>query len=77
MCRLEGLCELQEHRDVFKWDLTQSGVLHRGTYWLRFWALLQRLEEDKDMIIKACQQLEVLAMQVFANYGWRFSNRIA
>ena len=29
-------------------------VLFRGTHWLRFWALLQRTDDRKDEIVKAC-----------------------
>jgi hypothetical protein len=52
-------------------------VLYRGTYWCRFWALLQKREEDAKDIKDGCRQLETLVMQIFASHGWQFSNRIA
>jgi len=55
---------------------TYMQVLYRGTHWLRFWAQLQRRDEDKKALQKAYQTMEVLVMQFFANHGWRFSNRI-
>ena len=54
---------------------TYLQVLYRGTHWLRFWAQLQRRDEDKDAVQKASQTIEVLVMQLFVNHGWRFSNR--
>ena len=51
-------------------------VLYRDTHWLKFWAQLQRCDEDKEALQKAYQTMEVLVMQIFANHGWRFSNRI-
>jgi hypothetical protein len=32
-------------------------VLFRGTYWFRFWGQLQRSEEKKECIYRACQTL--------------------
>ena len=55
---------------------TYLQILYRGTHWLRFWAQLQRCDEDKEAVQKAYQTIEVLVMQLFANHGWRFSNRI-
>ena len=55
---------------------TYLQVLYRGTHWLRFWAQLQRCDEDKEAVQKAYQTIEILVMQLFANHGWRFSNRI-
>lgn len=52
-------------------------VLYRGTYWCRFWAQLQRHEEDAKVIREACWKLETTVMQIFAFHGWQFSNRIA
>ena len=51
-------------------------VLYRGTHWLRLGAQLQRRDEDKKALQKACQTIEVLVMQFFVNHGWRFSNMI-
>jgi len=33
-------------------------VFFRGTHWLRFWALLQRSDDDKEQIRDACKLLE-------------------
>ena len=30
----------------------------------------------KKVVQKACQTIEVLVIQLFTNYEWRFSNRI-
>ena len=51
-------------------------VLYRGTHCLRLWALLQRCDEDKEELQEACRTMEILVMQIFANHGWKFSNRI-
>ena len=51
-------------------------VLFRGTYWLRFWTLLQRSDEDKEWICEACWLLESRAMLFFKSNGWSFSYRI-
>jgi hypothetical protein len=56
---------------------TYMQVLYRGTYWCRFWAQLQRHEEDAKVIREACRKLETTVMQIFAFHGWQFSNRIA
>ena len=47
---------------------TYLQVLYRGTYWLHFWAQLQKCEEDKEEIRKACRHLEVMALQIFAHH---------
>ena len=62
---------------IFDRSLTKTymQVLFQGTHWLRFWAQLQRCEEDKEMIQIACQTVEGLVMQVFTSHGWRFTNR--
>jgi hypothetical protein len=51
-------------------------VIFRGTYWTRYWSLLQK-EEDRQMIMMGCRSIETTAMEIFTRYGWRFSNRIA
>ena len=48
---------------------TYLHVLYRGTHWLRFWAQLQKRDEDKETVQKACQTIEVMVMQLFANHG--------
>jgi hypothetical protein len=50
-------------------------VIFRGTYWIRFWSLLQR-EEDSQTMKMGCRQIETNVMEVFARNGWRFSIRI-
>jgi len=50
-------------------------VIFRGAYWAWFWALRLK-EEDRQIMRMACRVLESAAMDVFANNGWRFSNRI-
>jgi hypothetical protein len=56
--------------------LSYLQVIFRGTYWTRTWSLLQK-EEDRQIIMMGCRNLETTAMEVFARHGWRFSNRIA
>ena len=51
-------------------------VLFRGTYWIRFWALLQK-EEERPLVLEGCRTLECSAMEIFASNGWPFINRIA
>ena len=50
-------------------------VIFRGTYWFHFWSLLQR-EEDRPFIQDMCRRLETTVMEIYANHGWQFSNRI-
>ena len=56
---------------------TYMQVLFRATHWLRIWSLLQKCDDDTNLLKDACRSLETTAMQIFANHGWRFSNRIA
>ena len=51
-------------------------VIFRGTYWIRFWSLLQK-EEDRQMMKMRCRNIETTTLEVFVRHGWRFSNRIA
>jgi hypothetical protein len=51
-------------------------VLYRGTHWLHFWSQLERNDQDKERINLACRHLETVAMQIYVDHGWRFSNRI-
>jgi hypothetical protein len=51
-------------------------VLYRGTYWLWFWSELEMNDQNKEMIHCACLKLETMAMRLFIDHGWRFSNRI-
>jgi len=41
------------------------------------WHRNKRHDEDKEEVQKACQTMEVLVMQLFANHEWRFNNRIS
>jgi hypothetical protein len=49
---------------------TYMRVLYRGTHLLRFYAQLQRREEESALMKNACGVLETLVMQIFANFGW-------
>jgi hypothetical protein len=51
-------------------------VLFRATFWLRFWAPLQQLDEHRVLIQGACRNLESQAMFIFALNGWNFSYRL-
>ncbi|KAL6652439.1 hypothetical protein ACP70R_011364 [Stipagrostis hirtigluma subsp. patula] len=51
-------------------------VIFRGTYWARFWSLRAAVE-DRAMVKMACSQIEMIAMGIFANNGWRFIHRIS
>jgi hypothetical protein len=51
-------------------------VLFRGTYWTRFWSMLQK-EEDQPLMKMGCNTIEAVAMEVFARHGWLFINRLA
>jgi hypothetical protein len=51
-------------------------VLYRGTYWLRFWSQLENDDQDKEKITMAYRKLETVAMEIFADHGWRCNNRI-
>jgi hypothetical protein len=48
-------------------------VLFRATYWLRFWAPLQRLDEHRVLIQDTCRNLESKAIFIFVLNGWNFS----
>jgi len=52
-------------------------VLFRGTYWLRHWTQLQRSEDQKERLIRACRLLEMSALCFFTSHGWPFSLRIS
>ena len=79
------------HQDAILWAiwLTQNDiifncarvssslqVLFRGTYWIRFWALLQK-EEESPLVLEGCRALECSAMEIFTSNGWPFINQIA
>jgi hypothetical protein len=48
----------------------------RGTYWLRFWALLQRDDETNESFRSASRKLETTVLELFASHGWKFNNRL-
>ena len=43
-------------------------VIFRGTYWLRFWSMLQHKETTKDLFIKVSTSLEMIGLEVFASH---------
>jgi hypothetical protein len=51
-------------------------VIFRTTHWIRTWSQLHKSEEARDRLKKGCQFLETIVLEVFANFGWRFANRI-
>jgi hypothetical protein len=55
--------------------LSYLHVIFRGTYWIRFWTLLQK-EEYRQIMMMGCRKIETAAIEVFARNGWRFVNRI-
>ncbi len=57
-------------------SISYMQVIFRAMHWLRFWAQLQRCEDDGEFLMVACRKLESTVMQLFANYGWRFTNRL-
>jgi hypothetical protein len=50
-------------------------VLFRGTYWLRFWRVLQK-EKAQQEVLAVCQALEMVDMDIFASHGWRSNARL-
>uniref|UniRef100_I1PGP1 Uncharacterized protein n=1 Tax=Oryza glaberrima TaxID=4538 RepID=I1PGP1_ORYGL len=75
--------ELRHLTQIFMWYLLKGVmltkdnlVIFRATYWLQFWAQLQKCENDGELMKVACRRLETTVMQLFANYGWRFTNRL-
>ena len=50
-------------------------VIFRGTYWIRFWSLLQK-EDGRNHLKWACRLLETVAFEVFAKNGWLSSRRL-
>jgi hypothetical protein len=42
-------------------------VLFRGTYWFRFWRLLQE-KKDHYEVLAVCRAFEVVGMEIFARY---------
>jgi hypothetical protein len=50
-------------------------VFFRGTYWLRFWAQLQRSEQAKDTISLISRNLETTALEMVKG-GWQHIYRL-
>nr|AAP54409.2 hypothetical protein LOC_Os10g35080 [Oryza sativa Japonica Group] len=61
---------------IFMWYLLKGVVIFKATYWLRFWAKLQKCKDDGEFMKVVCRKLETTVMQIFANHGWRFTNRL-
>ena len=55
--------------------VTPLQVIFRGTYWIRYWALLQ--ENERPHVTLGCRVVETTAMEFFAFNGWSFSYRIS
>jgi hypothetical protein len=49
-------------------------VIYRGTHCIRTWLLFQK---ECSLLCYACLLLEILTMEIFAIYGWRFRNRLS
>jgi hypothetical protein len=47
-------------------------IIFRGTYWLRFWAQLQRDEHNKNLLSSLSTKLEMVSLEQ-ANGGWKHS----
>jgi hypothetical protein len=54
---------------VFDKDVAQSylQVIFKGTYWIRYWSLLQK-KEDRPMMNLGCRTIETAAMEMFARH---------
>jgi len=50
-------------------------MVFRGNYWIREWSLLFK-EEKRNKLKKGCSILETTVMELFNNFGWKFSYRI-
>jgi len=50
-------------------------VIFRGTYWMRFWAQLQRDEQAKNTLSSLSELLEVVALEQ-GNGGWKHPYRL-
>nr|ABA93630.1 hypothetical protein LOC_Os11g28070 [Oryza sativa Japonica Group] len=67
---------------IFMWYLLKGVVLtkdnlviFRTTYWLRYWAQLQKFEEDGEFIKVACCKLEMTIMQFCQLWCWCNSSK--
>jgi len=50
-------------------------VIFRGTYWLRFWAQLQREEHAKNTLSVMSRNIEIIAMELVKG-GWKHNYRL-
>jgi hypothetical protein len=37
---------------------------------------MERHDQDKEALIAACHKMETIAIKIFIDRGWRFSNRM-
>jgi hypothetical protein len=44
-------------------------VLYQGTHWLWSWTLMERHDQDKEMLIAACRKMEIIVMEIFTDHG--------
>ena len=50
-------------------------VIFRETYWLRFWAQLQRDEQAKNTLSLMSKNIEMIALEL-SNGGWKYFYRL-
>ena len=50
-------------------------VIFMGTYWLRFWAQLQRDEQAKNTLSLMSKNIEMIALEL-SNGGWKHIYRL-
>jgi hypothetical protein len=51
-------------------------VIFRATHWTRTWSLLFKDKDARANLNNVCRLLETVVMEVYGNFGWKFSNRI-
>jgi hypothetical protein len=51
-------------------------VIFGATYWTRTWSLLFKDKDVRANLKNACRLLETVVMEVYANFRWKFSNKI-
>ena len=54
---------------------TVAKVIFRATFWIRQWSMLHR-EDERQLFKVGCRKWETLILEIFAKYGWSFTNRI-
>jgi hypothetical protein len=50
-------------------------VIFMATYWIQQWFLLSK-EEERPIFKNGCRILEMVIMEVFAKFLWKFQNSI-